>query len=324
MWRVCDGTMAGDLFAQSGGNALILGVGSAGCRIAGAGALEDAANEPPQRAAWGAAHSRRAELIATGLERKLLIEIAPGPFAARSAAHGIAARQAELAAACAGRPAALLVGVADESIAGVLLPALAAALRRSLFVSVIAAGTSGAVRQLQGAADLLVHLVAEEAPADTPFAALRARTERMLLGAVQTLAAMLPASADSGFTPAELRSVLRGSEPLRGRLYAASGPDAAVLAVEAALTEAEKFRAEADGAAGISAAVLTGREPSAASARCLTRTLQGLSSGSARLFGLCTQPAMGEEAFCLALTRPAGSGNVVALEAAARGDACHS
>jgi hypothetical protein len=315
--------MAGDLFALSGGDVLVIGVGSAGCRVAGAGALEDSVGEPPQRLAWCAAHSDPVSLIATGLDRKLIFDIPTGPFAARNAARSVAACEAELTALCAGKSAVVVAGVWDEAVASVIIPPLAGALRRRLFTCVIAAGGMQSFRddapaELQDAADVAAWfpngcLVPPRL--DVGAAAYQDEADRCLLAATQTLARALAGDSASAFAPKSLRTSLRGNEALTGYFGAATGVQAAFHAADAALAAAERSSGGLNSARSLAAAVLVGQEPSLMETQDLAQRLKRQSCEREPLVGLSAEPSLGDSAYCVLLLQSAGSPNVVPLEA---------
>jgi len=322
--------MANDLFALAGGKVLVIGVGAAGCRIAGAGALDDAVDEPPRRVAWCAAHSNAAELLATGLDQKLQFDIAAGPFAARSAARSVAARDAQVARVCAGRSVALLAAAWGDEAVGTIVPPLARALRRRLCVCILASrpqssGTSrweldeAGAEQLASAADLAVCLQSLGPPAaalDVAVAARRAADEQKLLAATRALARVFSAGADGGFTPEALRGGLSGAGVLRACLGAASGPHAAARAAEAAVAQLDGKCREPGGLSGAAAAVLAGHELSVGETQDVLSRLRACQARCEPLVGSAADSSLSDDAVCLLLLRPAGSPNIVPLETA--------
>ncbi|MEI6232747.1 MAG: hypothetical protein WCT04_06835 [Planctomycetota bacterium] len=112
------------LFTQDYSRALVVGAGSLGCLAA---RLGDEDGEE-SAAVWSAAHIDSAELIATGLERKLFLKMSDGPFAARSIAQSIDENSAALERLSRGRDAAILCGELSDPVAMRLLEAMSYAL----------------------------------------------------------------------------------------------------------------------------------------------------------------------------------------------------
>jgi hypothetical protein len=117
-----------DLFTQNVSTILVLGAGNLGADTAAAGALEDHCGDALPFACWAAAHTYAARLLATGLERKLLLDAGPaasGPFAERAVERSLAAQDEMLRRILAGRSTVVLCGALCEDDGALLLPVLA-------------------------------------------------------------------------------------------------------------------------------------------------------------------------------------------------------
>jgi hypothetical protein len=112
------------LFNQDNSRVLVLGAGSLGCVAARLG--DEDGDE--SAAAWSAAHVDSAELIATGLERKVFLKMGGGPFAQRSLEASIEEHAVLLGRLARGRDLAILCGELSDSVAMRLIEALSAAL----------------------------------------------------------------------------------------------------------------------------------------------------------------------------------------------------
>src|SRR4051812_2630842 len=107
------------LFTDHSSHILALGVGRMGTRVAACGAANAALATGAPPAAWGAAHFDRAELLASGLERKFIVPVTAGPFSVQAAQETLATLQPHLAELCSGRAVAILAGsfAEEESVA---------------------------------------------------------------------------------------------------------------------------------------------------------------------------------------------------------------
>jgi cell division GTPase FtsZ len=320
-----------DLFANGAGTICAIGVGSLGGRVASLGAANA---DGCGGALWAVAHCDRAELLATGLERKIHLDVMPGPIAAPVAEQVAAEREDEVAALLAGRSVVMLLGSLGEAAGSTLLPALAKVLRRrKLFVCVIACDPlpfqddplilqENIAERLHAESDLFIRIspavVAAGLNPDLPVSAIIAAAERKTLAVAETLTGVLSENV-SGFTLPSLRQTLRGGGPLTLGLGIARGCNAPLLAADAALRHIAPERLEMDdnAPAGIAAAVVSGRELSVSEAEALReicRTGSGTQKPAAlTLLGHCRQEHMDTEAVCLLLVRYAGSRNVVSM-----------
>src|SRR5262245_57343676 len=128
--------MPDTLFTQSAtASVLTIGVGSTGARVAKA-AVERADDAPCS--CWSAAHTDAAELIATGLEHKFLIETGDGPCELPDVFARLAESESTLAALTAARSTVVLIAALGERSTEILLPPLAKLLREAgLFVCIV-------------------------------------------------------------------------------------------------------------------------------------------------------------------------------------------
>lgn len=109
-----------NLFSQDFSRTLVIGAGSLGCLAARMGA-EDGEDSA---AVWAAAHVDSAELIATGLEKKIFLKAAGGPFGARGIAQSLEENAAAIEKLARGRESAILFGEASDELAVNLIAAL--------------------------------------------------------------------------------------------------------------------------------------------------------------------------------------------------------
>lgn len=314
-----------DLFDKSGGDILVLGVGGMGGRAAGAGAEDASHPDSPLRARWAAAHDQPAELIATGLDKKILFEALEGPFAQQRATQSVATRAKELKRLAAGRTVIILAGSLGESMVCAYLPALADGLRRAQDalicailcepVSLIANETAvdeAAADEIEAACDLTIRLSAQslsEGLGDSPRSLLNVSIEKKLVAAIEALAGVLCSAEEGGFSAATLRKSLTGTGPLRAGLGVAQGPAAIARAAELALSA---IASDDSNACGVAAALLANRELSVAETSTLAERFAPLGAGTP-LLGVCAQPGLIEDAVCLVLARGAGRANVVLI-----------
>jgi hypothetical protein len=184
-----------DLFANSS-TTLVLGVGTLGAEVAAAGAADDDGSDGFRFACWGAAHTDAARLIATGLERKLLLDSGPaasGPFAERNLQRSIAAKEDDLRALTAGRDVVILTGSLQEQTAALLIPALAVEFtQRGLYVCAVTLESSSDDTKRQPIhADLRVPVIDDGASGEIAVGAGRRRVQRKLLASIQEMAQLL-------------------------------------------------------------------------------------------------------------------------------------
>ncbi len=323
--------MAVDLFAQTTSTILALGVGGAGGRVATAGAANaDVAGGAPC-AAWCAAHLDRAELMATGLDRRILLEAADGPFVFQNAEHSVAAHAAKLAALMAGRGAVILLGCLEEHSARVLLPALGGYFRaENLFVCAIAAepahaspDSSSTLDRIAANCDLFLTLSPEILRAGVdpscPLSELAAARERKLLAAAEALAGALACGVPGlQFSAPQLRAALRGGD-IRTTLANASGPEALLRAAQAALEQLESAPLAGAHFPILASALMTSREPSALEADALRHLLRERNAtaqsthGAPTLLGVSTQAHLEDEAVCVLMAGHASRGKAIPL-----------
>lgn len=281
------------LFTQAYAPFLALGVGKLGAAAAARGWQENLADGIP----WAGCDTQAARLIATGIERKLLLEGAGGPQAL------LAERAAALEALSLKRTVAVLFGDGTDPEAAGLLAELARLLReRHLHVCLIATappqGASGdPLAEAEGHAELAVRLNAgaEEG-------------SRELLVAVH---ALLGAFA-GGLSFDETKSALAGAGPVRafaGLGRGAQAPDdALVQALAQAGTNAQSLHAR------VAVMLTAGREMNLDEYRLLRgRFESGPASPAGVLLGVGCDTALDEEAHALVLCRAPHSANVVRL-----------
>ena len=124
-----------NLFSQDFSRTLVIGAGSLGCLAAQIG-VEDGEDSA---AIWAAAHVDSAELIATGLEKKIFLKMANGPFAARGIAQSIMENAPAIEKLSQGREAVILCGEASDELAVNLIAGLSRVLEElNVHVSVLA------------------------------------------------------------------------------------------------------------------------------------------------------------------------------------------
>ncbi len=112
------------LFTQNSSRVLAIGAGSLGCMAAKLGSE----NGDDGAAAWCAAHVNSPELIATGLDKKLFLKSASGPFADQVLARSVEENIAVLERFSGGCDAAILCGELGDAFAIQLIAALSDAL----------------------------------------------------------------------------------------------------------------------------------------------------------------------------------------------------
>jgi hypothetical protein len=212
-----DEHMTGELFAQSCASFAALGFGGLGCRVAARGAGDNFGSG----LLWVAAGTRPAELIATGLDHKLLLgqNANDGTSVSLSVRQETAAakleeRREELAVWFAGRRAAVLFGALGSAEAGVIMPPLCAILNElglETFVlgrepfafegEAVAEMAAETAVKLRAAADFFALLPAEEnqaaevsSTAERPLKEAFAVGESALMMAVELMIALYAAT----------------------------------------------------------------------------------------------------------------------------------
>ena len=267
-----------DLFAETSNNILVMGVGSTGLRVACMGAIDAAAAADTGEclsSAWSVAHTDPTELIATGLDRKLLLDIADGPFAFQCAERSLGKHADDLAALASGHTVVILVGALGDPHASMLLPILAGAFRKhNHFVCVIGSDPfqfEGQIRadcaavaasRIQSESDLFLRLSTKSfiesgvtkdmgvssthiinkglsytgLSEDSPLAAFYTASDRMLYSATQCTIGILDGGMDgSGLSHKAIVQALCGTHPICVGMGTAKGVNAPVSALEIAL-----------------------------------------------------------------------------------------
>lgn len=317
--------MSPTLFTQTYASYLALGVGELGGRAAAAGCLEGFGERLP----WAACDCQPARLLATGLERKLLIEL-PEQARPEVAAQLVAAHKEELAALAERRVAAVLLGVLGEPGAELLLPALSAALREAgLFVCVIALEplapeaappspyTAQVSASLARAADLFLPLssgaILATLGSGASLVSVYQAAEAVLAGAAQSLLAALAAhDYPVSFTTRALARTLRGAGHAFGAVGLGHGGDAPRVALEDALDARWWPQGLYAGRASVALALVAAREISVGEAAAVAERIKRDREPSApTLIGLGHEGSLGEEARCLLMLRPAHSRKVL-------------
>ena len=192
--------MMTDLFTQSVSTILVLGAGSLGAEAAAAGAIEDTAGDGLPLAFWAGAHTDAARLLATGLQRKLLLDAGPapsGPFAERAIERSIAEQNDALRALLAGRATVVLCGSLLEPDGALLLPVLARALKQRgvvMWAVALDDGRAAVALPLRSCVPIACTEEALSGPA-------RADARNKLLFATQQLLRALTDAAENGSVP---------------------------------------------------------------------------------------------------------------------------
>jgi len=316
--------MPTDLFAPHADTILVLGVGSLGGRIASLGALgADSASS----ITWGAAHANAPELIATGLERKLLIQ-AEGPFAATRARHLVTEQRPVLRLWTMGKSVVLLVGAAGERAVAALLPALAESFsRQHIFVGAVLTGDCSAAHtpdrpplidmpKLQEHCDLAVmlppELVSAALPVESTISAWHAAHEKRVLSIVETLAGALTSESDGNAFDADTLRRLRGGVPAVGFGYA-TGANCLQTALETAL---QAIRGSSEPLGQLAVSIQAGWALTLAELRAISGKLDDVALPRPASLAFSHHPQMTSEAACLILGTAPVRAKVVHLDAA--------
>lgn len=316
----------GLLFSQSYAPLLALGVGPTGGQAASAGCAEGLGGGRP----WAACDTRQPRLLATGLDRKLLLKLPSDPNPGSAALAAVRQAGAKLTKLVAGRHTVLLLGALGDPYAGALLAALAT--------------------QLQADGHEICVLCCEPSPHDGPEAAAHAAEGARLLGAapgfVVTLGgsgpsaslkdgtgnardvlqwaseALLAALAGAGapcLTLEDLRARLQGAGPVWAGVGAGQGQGAGAAAEALARALDERWRSDSMPwpPARVAVALASGGELSADEHEALgERLADGREDAAPALLHASVEAALGEEARCLAFFRASPSRNVVSLASA--------
>jgi cell division GTPase FtsZ len=295
-----------DLFSTSS-DVLVMGVGTLGGRIAAAGEADCA------RATWSAAHTDAAALLATGLERKLLLrcDAAVGsPFAARALERSIAERISGIRGLTSGRNVALLVGAADEGHSGVAMAELAHVFAsQGMVVCVVAVMENNAplevLETIQARAPICIHLPAQQLlngiPGDQPLSNIQSGREKKLLFVVETLASVLGSGSTGGFGAFEFSTALRGC----GALRVGIGIDQSGQPREAVSQALQDAGAANDlgKSNGVAAAIVSHAELTAGDAAEIEESIRWQTASETPLIGHATHGLCGNESCCVLLAR---------------------
>jgi cell division GTPase FtsZ len=317
-----------DLFAQPCTSTLVIGVGRAGSRVAAAGALQGG---ECGSASWAALHIDAAELLATGLTRKVLLRLPQTDLVEAAIIAELQNAGAEIERLAAGYSAIVLAGSAADCGA-MLLPALAGVLEKlapQASVIAIAAESlaldqaaprgefSGLLDELRGTCDLVIPLSASVlgccVKPDAPLSGVDAVLDRKLLAVAQALtSAMMRDEHNARFTLTGLRNVLRHGVSSVG-LGIALGGNAPLLAAASA---ARRLAADGERHSGLAVALVCGRVLSVVEAQGLLEVLKSeLKAEQPVLLGLATEESLDDEALCLILASAPSSANVISLAA---------
>ena len=324
-----------DLFTDLPRDILVIGVGSLGVRIAASGALNASSHDCSRNAEWAGIHTHTAELIASGLERKLAIEIGESAVAASTIRSELQRKDAELAAMLHGKSTVILIGALSEPLTALLLSQVAERARElselnsnlcciacdSLLLENNSAGTTAtaAAQEIESQTDLFLCLSADaltsELGKECALAEYDSVLEQKIVSATETLlGAMSYCGPREAFSPHALRAALRGTGRVAVALGSARGSNAPMLALESALAH-QLCSGEQTGSA-TACALMCGTEISMAQVKALLRRLTQ-EFGTAPLLGFSPAACAADEAVCLLMSRRAKSANVISIEAIA-------
>lgn len=305
--------MATTLFGQAYASFLALGVGGLGGRAAAAGCLDGFGERMP----WAACDTQAARLLATGLERKLRLDL-PRAFRPEFVERSLEAQGEPLRRLLRKKELVILFGALDEPDTLPLCAALGGHLRREKRrVCTIGLepfpGKAGVTPERLDGSELFLRLSSAAREVDlepgTPAARFARLGEEALSSAVEALLAVwVGCESAPGFSFDELREFLRGAS-VPSAVGASQGREAAVEAVERALSCGR----QAEGG-GVAIAIAAGREFSWAEVQGIRSRLEkAFGAGTALLLGFGTDPALANDARCLLMCRPVASPNVVPL-----------
>jgi hypothetical protein len=301
------------LFAQAYAPYLALGIGDLGGRAAAAGCLEGFGEKLP----WAACDTQSSRLLATGLERKLCLDL---PRALRPEFIGSALKRHEqqIHRLLRKKDLVVLFGALEEPALIPLCTALSQHMRSDTR-SVCAIGLEPLLPGTDvpaghpGEADLFLHVSATSQVAGLGPGISAARLSRLgeetLSFAVEALlAALVGCDSAPGFTFDALHEFLRGGS-IGSFVGAAEGREAVLAAFEQALAVCSPEHHH-----GAAVAMVAGREFSLNEVRTIrTRLTETFGATMPVLYGFGTDPSLGEDARCLLMCRPPSSRNVVHL-----------
>ncbi|HYG74162.1 MAG TPA: hypothetical protein VEK08_04075 [Planctomycetota bacterium] len=316
-----------DLFEHDCGDLLVLGLGSFGGRIAARGAEDSGELHTLSSVRWSAAHTQPAELIATGLEKKVLLSAIDGPFAAQRAKHSVEQRRPEIARLVEGKSCALIVASLAEPSVRALMPPLAQAIAESRDISVCAilaepalpAGPTAdgsaietALKEINFAADVTIRVPRKVLVAgmeQAPVGVLQSSAEQKTLLLVRTLLGVMSHEATGTLSMQALRERARGSGAVLSGLGLADNAESAVDAAFASLDlDAQAFEKK-----GAAMAVLTERDISASEAQSIMERFRGEAAAPTALIAFASHNSTGSGAACVVLLRQSAARNVVSL-----------
>lgn len=313
--------MSSTLFTQEQGPVLVLGVGTLGCAAARLGAEN---SDEPAGVCWSAAHTNGAELIATGLEKKILIKIPEGPFAERHVARAVAENSGTLGELARGRDAVLLCGCLGDAWVPAAMQALSAAfmrLKTHVFVLALEPFSllgSPNLEELEARAEGLARgvplLLLLNAGIEKVSAGISARRiERMaaerLMTAAECFAAALNSSRESALQLSAMRGGYRGALACAGGSFGNQGGSAACAAFELALASLDE-----NGRESLSAVCLqSAEELSFRDARAILGRMPETARSRAVVCA-AAKPAFAGQTACLLLSGERHAANVVGIE----------
>jgi len=313
-----------DLFEFDGGEILVLGVGAAGGRVAGRGS-EDASDAIGSlRVRWSAAHSQPAELIATGLENKILLASVEGPFALRRARYSVKQREPELEQILKGKSCVFLIGSQGEATACAMFSALAesiAALKDVFICALVAeppfsvAGADVGLHEFKDAVHLWIRVPSRILCAgmeQQPIGAVQSHSECKLLLIMQTLIGVLSNENAGSISIDSFQETVRGSGPFVAGIGFGTGIDAVQTAADAALFELKKNALDLP-VSGAALAMASPTDLSSYDAHLLMERFRNACDGKTLLAGFSRLATLDDEAVCLALLRYRTASNIITL-----------
>ena len=305
--------MATTLFGQAYAPYLALGVGELGGRASAAGCLDGFGEKIP----WAACDTHSGRLLATGLERKLRLDL-PRAFRPEFVKRSLDAQAEPLRRLLKKKELVILFGALDEPALLPLCAGLGTQLKResrrvcTIGLEPTLSANSESIDPPKGS-DLFLRVSiagGENAlSSDVPATRLARLGEETLSYAVEALmAALVGCDSAPDFSFGELHEFLRGGA-ISSVVGTAQGRDAVMEAFEQAWSAGRVSEAT-----GVALALVAGREFSWAEVRNIRSTLlEAFGDETSSLIGFGTDPAVGDEARCLVMCRPASSRNVVQL-----------
>jgi len=284
-----------------------------GGRAAAAGCLDGFGERVP----WAACDTQAARLLATGLERKLHLDV-PRTFRPEFIGRSLEAQREPLARLLRKKELVVLFGALDEPVTLPLCAALGGHMRTekhrvcTIGLEPLLPSTRSERGGLNGS-DLFLRVAAafrtEAFRSDTTAARFARLGEETLSFAVQALlAALVGCESAPGFSFDELREFLRGGV-IPSTVAASQGPEAVLAAFEQVMSVGC-----AKENCGAAVAMAAGREFSWSEVRTIrSRMAETFDSEMPSPVGFGTDPALGDDVRCLLMCRPRASRNVVPL-----------